>query len=157
MLTMVPPLNILVAAIDFSEISPLVARRAREAARQMDATQLHFVHVHPSSMHDEASTRGCEYFGAWLGAQAYGDAVLASTQVLAHESGGEPDRAIVELADKLHASCIIVGARGKADGATGLGPVARAVIGASDCPVLVVRSESQSPRGSQASHPASAG
>jgi universal stress protein family protein len=131
---------ILVAAIDFSEISPLVARRAREAARQMNAAQLHFVHVQPLSLKACASTLDCERFGSWVGAQAAGETLAPSTQVLAHESSGDPDRAIVELATQLHASCIIVGARQRTSDATGqLGPVSRAVIAASDCPVLVVR------------------
>jgi nucleotide-binding universal stress UspA family protein len=145
---------ILLAAIDFSALSPLVARRARETARQMDAAQLHFVHVHPSSI-DEPGKRDCEHFGAWLGAQVDGDTLPQQTEVLAHESSGEPDRAIVELAARLHASCIIVGARDRTTGTHGqLGSVARAVIGASDCPVLVVRPDSQVPRGKQASFPA---
>jgi nucleotide-binding universal stress UspA family protein len=145
---------ILLAAIDFSESAPLVARRARESARQMNAAQLHFVHVHPTSMDGGASTRDCEHFGRWLGAQMAGD-TLPRTQVLAHESSGDPARAIIDLGAKLHAACIIVGARSRTSGAAGrIGSVARAVIGASDCPVLVVRPDSQLLRGSQASFPA---
>jgi nucleotide-binding universal stress UspA family protein len=149
---------ILLAAIDLSDVSPLVARRAREAARQMNAAQLHFVHVRPRTSEEAPSARDCEWFGVWIAAQLQGGDVLPPyTQVLAHESSGDPAQSVVELAAKLRASCIVVGARsqGKEDGRQ-LGSIARAIMGAAECPVLVVRPESQAHAGARGSLQAAA-
>jgi nucleotide-binding universal stress UspA family protein len=140
--------NVIVAAIDFSEIAPLVVRRAIEAAREMNAGQIHFVHVHPGLENEPARARQCERLGAWLEALlARHETVPPGTQLLVHETSGEPARCIVELADKLRAGCILVGARAY-DGGSGtlLGSVAKAVVREAACPVLVVRSQNKSPR-----------
>jgi nucleotide-binding universal stress UspA family protein len=132
-----------VAAVDRSELASLVARRALDTAREMNATQLHFIHVHVAAPRDDAAQR-CNELGAWIAGQlSAGPALPRGLQVLAHESGGEPAESIVALATTLGASCIVVGAHCRG-GKRLLGPVARAVIGSANCPVLVVRPEVQS-------------
>ncbi len=151
-----PPPTILIAAIDLSDISPFVLRRAVDAAREMNATQLHFVHVYQNT--DEARTGAirCDRLGDWIGRQLRSAGALPpSVEVLAHESSGDPARVIVELADTLHASCIIVGAR-EADedvGDTLLGSVAKAVVSGAACPVTIARPHSPYPRMSHSASP----
>jgi nucleotide-binding universal stress UspA family protein len=142
--------NVLVAAIDFSEIAPFVVRAAFESVREMNAGQIHFVHAHPSPESDPVAARQCEKLGEWLeGLLAHGAAVPPGTQVLVHETSGDPGRTVVELAGKLGAACILVGARARDDGAsTMLGSVAKAVVRDALCPVFVVRPQGASRRAS---------
>ena len=141
MLARIAPPATVVAAIDFSEIAPLVVRRALDTAREMNAMQLHFIHVRLASADDAQSAQRCDEFGTWIGAQL-SSPLPRSLQVLAHETSGDPAESVVALANKLQASCVVVGARSRSGaGRRVLGSVARSVIRSAECPVLVVRPE----------------
>lgn len=139
--------NVLVAAVDFSDTAPLVVRGAIDAAREMDAAQIHFVHVQPSPGDDRGRANECERLSDWIKTLLPGYvSPPQGTEVLVHEITGEPAHCIVELAGKLQAAGIIVGARARNFGGnTLLGSVARAVVRAAACPVLVMRPPGQSP------------
>jgi nucleotide-binding universal stress UspA family protein len=148
--------NVLVAAIDFSEIAPLVVRDAIEAARQMDAGQIHFVHVRSRPGSEQAGASQCERLGGWLETLLSTHAALPpGTQVLVHEISGEPASSIVALAETLRAACIIVGARTRNGGASApLSSIAKAVVRDAACPVLVVRPPGAPHRASASTAPA---
>jgi len=80
---------------------------------------------------------------------------LLDTAGASYESevaGGTPEHMIVDLAENYGCDAIVMGARGRGDSldASGLGPVARAVLKASALPVTVVRPEAPEPAANQA-------
>jgi nucleotide-binding universal stress UspA family protein len=134
------PISVL-AAIDFSGSSSLVVQHAVEAARQMKAEEIHFLHVRTID-EDEAALEGARAeFEEWLAARLQGaDGVPETVKVVAHEARGNPADVIIETASDLLSNLVVVGTHGR----TGLsrmvlGSIAEAVVRSAGCPVLVVR------------------
>jgi nucleotide-binding universal stress UspA family protein len=134
------PISVL-AAIDFSGSSSLVVQHAVEAARQMKAEEIHFLHVRTID-EDEAALEGARAeFEQWLAARLQGaDGVPETVKIVAHEARGNPADVIIEMASDLLTNLVVVGTHGR----TGLsrmvlGSVAEAVVRSAGCPVLVVR------------------
>jgi nucleotide-binding universal stress UspA family protein len=134
------PVRVL-AAIDFSESSSLVVQHAVEAAGQMKAGEIHFLHVRRADG-DEARVESARAeLEAWLAARLQGaEGVPHTVKIVAHEASGNPAELIVETASDLLSQLVVVGTHGR----TGLprmvmGSVAEAVVRSAGCPVLVVR------------------
>ncbi len=102
------------AAIDFSEASDLVVEHALAMARQSNAQEIHFLHVHPIPW-DEAGAEGRQAeFEEWLDARVRDSGSVPYTiKVVAHEASGNPADVIVEMAGDLLASAVIVGTHGR--------------------------------------------
>jgi nucleotide-binding universal stress UspA family protein len=141
----------LLAAIDYSETASLVVQHILAMARQTRAAEVHFLHVH--ALHamptlrdaeqraaDEREARRAE-LQAWLSARLQDpDGSLASMRFVAHEAGGNPAEVIVEMANDLLASVVIVGTHGrKGMQRMVMGSVSEAVVRNAGCPVFVVR------------------
>jgi nucleotide-binding universal stress UspA family protein len=134
------PTSIL-AAIDYSETSPLVVQHAVDVARQRNAQQLHFVHVHLASQDDQAGEAHRAKLEAWLEPWLQGThGTPYAAVVVAHDEGGNPAAVIVEMASDLNAAVVVVGTHGrKGFQRLLMGSVAEAVMRHAGCPVLVVR------------------
>lgn len=133
------PITVL-AAIDFSEVSDLVVEHALAMARQLDAREVHFLHVRPAPR-EEADAEGQQAeFEAWLDARVRGGAEPYAPKVVAHQASGNPADVIVEMAGELLASAVIVGTHGrKGLQRMVMGSVAESVVRSAGCPVLVTR------------------
>ena len=134
------PVSVL-AAIDYSDSSSLVVQHAVEAARQMKAEEIHFLHVRTAER-GEADVEGPRAeFEEWLAARLGGpDGVPQSVKVVAHEARGNPADVIIETASDLLANLVVVGTHGrKGLQRMVMGSVAEAVVRSAGCPVLVVR------------------
>jgi nucleotide-binding universal stress UspA family protein len=132
----------LLAAIDYSELSPLVIAYSIDLMRQNLAGQAHFLHVSSTSPStpSEASRRNAQLL-AWLGDRLKEtERVPEPVTLVAHEAHGDPAKVIVQTASDLEADVLIVGTHGR----TGMqrvmmGSTAETVVRHAGCPVLVVR------------------
>jgi nucleotide-binding universal stress UspA family protein len=134
------PISVL-AAIDFSDSSALVVQHAVETARQLKASEIHFLHVRTSNADEEEIEGRRAEFEAWLAARMSGaDGVPHTIKVVAHEATGNPADVIVETASDLLATALVVGTHGrKGLERMVMGSVAEAVVRNAGCSVLVVR------------------
>ena len=131
----------LLAAVDFSPASDLVVEHALAMAKQLNAKEIHFLHVRaPTGDNAEAEGRQTE-FAQWLDARVRDAGSLASTvRVVAHEATGNPADVIVDMAGDLLTSAVIVGTHGrKGFQRMVMGSVAETVVRNAGCPVLVAR------------------
>lgn len=134
------PITVL-AAIDFSETSSVVVQQTLDTALQVNAQEIHFLHVR-AAKRDEADLDGGraeleEWIAARLGSA---DRVPPTVKVVAHEASGSPADVIVEMASDLLATVVVVGTHGrKGLQRMLLGSVAEAVVRNAGCTVLVVR------------------
>jgi nucleotide-binding universal stress UspA family protein len=129
------------AAIDFSKASDLVVEHALAMARQIDAHELHFLHVRPEPTDEADIEAGQSEFEEWLDARVRNSGSVPYTvKVVAHEARGNPADVIVEMAGDLLASAVVVGTHGrKGFQRMVMGSVAESVVRNAGCPVLVVR------------------
>lgn len=135
----------LLAAVDYSELSPLVIAYSIDLMRQNLAGQAHFLHVSgaaPGSAPE--NTRRNKQLLAWLSDRlAETERVPESVTLVAHEAHGDAAKVIVQTASDLSADVVIVGTHGR----TGvqrvmMGSTAESVVRHAGCPVLVVRAKS---------------
>jgi nucleotide-binding universal stress UspA family protein len=133
----------ILAAIDYSEASPLVVQQAVEIARQKDAGELHFLHVNPRSPEGDEEGREARQaeLQEWLDARLQGpDGVPYTVRVVAHAASGDPGSVILEMASDLLADMVVVGTHGrKGMQRLIMGSVAESVVRHCGCPVLVIR------------------
>jgi nucleotide-binding universal stress UspA family protein len=134
------PISIL-AAIDYSNTAPIVVQHAIDIARQRNAQQIHFIHVHVANRDARAGEAHRAELVGWLEPRLQGTNGLPYTAaVVAHEEGGNPASAIVDMASALNAAVVVVGTHGRKGFQRMLmGSVAEAVVRNAGCPVLVVR------------------
>lgn len=134
------PVSVL-AAIDYSDSSSLVVQHAVDAARQMKAEEIHFLHVRTAGPGDAEVDGPRAEFEEWLAARLQGpDGVPHTVKVVAHEATGNPADVIIETASDLLANLVVVGTHGrKGLQRMVMGSVAEAVVRSAGCPVLVVR------------------
>jgi len=132
-------------AIDGSESSLKAAKYAGELAAMTKAklTLVHAVLVPPMASEETAKMLRRDLLSK-------GEGLLAKTVETMHpgmsvdwkvlETDSSVVRAIIEMADSIHASLIITGTRGVSGfGKMVLGSVAAGIVGYSHCPVLTVR------------------
>lgn len=135
----------LLAAVDYSELSPVVIAYAMDLMRQNLAGEVHFLHVssEPSRDNAQAVQRSSELLG-WLGERLKElERVPESVKIIAHEGAGDPAKVIVQTASDLLADVIVVGTRGrKGVQRMMLGSTAESVVRHAGCPVLVARPKS---------------
>lgn len=133
------PITVL-AAIDFSEASNLVVEHALAMARQMNARELHFLHVRLLPPPEDTQGRRSE-FEEWLDARLRNTGAQdPALKVVAHEAFGDAADVIVEMAGELLASAVVVGTHGrKGLQRMVMGSVAERVVRNAGCPVLVTR------------------
>src|SRR5690606_26758507 len=95
------PITVL-AATDYSEASNLVVEHALAMAGQLNARELHVLHVHPAPR-DEADVEGRQTeLEEWLDARVRnGGSEPYDLEVVAHEASGDPAGVIVEMAAEL--------------------------------------------------------
>lgn len=136
-----PAPNVILAAVDYSDFSPLVVERAVSMARLQQADQIHFVHVRQPGGDDQTWLGRQHELRDWLAARLSTESGVPYTvRVVAHEEGGNPADVIIFMARELAASLVVVGTHGR-KGVERLlmGSVAEAVVRGASCPVLVVR------------------
>jgi len=132
---------ILLAAVDYSELSQLVIEYAVDTMRR-NLGEAHFLHVSndaPSSA-IENSRRNAELLD-WIGQKlAATVGIPGAVTVVAHEAHGDPAKVIVQTASDLRADVVIVGTHGRRGvQRVMMGSTAEMVVRRSGCPVLVVR------------------
>jgi nucleotide-binding universal stress UspA family protein len=134
------PIRVL-AAIDFSDTSSLVVQHAVEAARQVSASEIHFLHVRTARAHEDEIEGVRAELEEWLAARLQGaDGVPHTIKVVAHVATGNPAEVIVETAGDLIATALVVGTHGrKGLQRMVMGSVAEAVVRNAGCSVHVVR------------------
>jgi nucleotide-binding universal stress UspA family protein len=134
------PITVL-AAIDFSETSSLVVQQTLDTARQVNAQEIHFLHVRAAKRDEAELDGGRAELEEWIAARlGSADRVPPTVKVVAHEASGSPADVIVEMASDLLATVVVVGTHGrKGLQRMLLGSVAEAVVRNAGCTVLVVR------------------
>jgi len=130
----------ILAAVDYSDLAPLVVAEAAALASQRQAAQLHFLHTNPSFTNAlEQELRHRELL-EWLAPRLYGVPGLSQTRLVAHEQSGSPAHLILEMARDLAMDLVVVGTHDrKRMQRLMLGSVASEVVQKCGCPVLVVR------------------
>lgn len=135
----------LLAAVDYSTLSPLVIAHSIDLMRQNLAGQAHFLHVSPTTpgRQSEKTRRNAQLL-TWLSDRLKEtERVPESVTLVAHEAHGDAAKVIVQTASDLEADVVVVGTHGR----TGvqrvmMGSTAESVVRHAGCPVLVVRSKS---------------
>jgi nucleotide-binding universal stress UspA family protein len=132
---------IVLAAVDYSELSTTVLQQALGLVRLAPSAELHCLHVnHDVSNEDVQEARRktlMEWLGTWL---AGAGEIPESVQVIAHQARGEPIQVILETASDLSADLVVVGTHDpKGIDRLLMGSVAEAVVRKAGCPVVVVR------------------
>lgn len=135
----------LLAAVDYSELSPVVIAYSIDLMRQNLAGQAHFLHVSPTppASHAENTRRNAQLL-TWISDRLKEtERVPESVTLVAHEAHGDAAKVIVQTASELEADVVIVGTHGR----TGvqrvmMGSTAESVVRHAGCPVLVVRHKS---------------
>jgi nucleotide-binding universal stress UspA family protein len=141
--------NSIVAAVDFSSVTPLVLEKAAKETKLRPGAQLHLVHVIPPPIAAPvgaiAPSVGLDMTGAIDAAReelqrAARGANLAGVSVLGHvRIGGTVDE-IIALADEVDADLIVVGGSTKGLAMRALlGSTARPLTERAPCSVLVAR------------------
>jgi nucleotide-binding universal stress UspA family protein len=133
--------TIVLAAVDYSELSSMILERALALIRHVPSAALHCLHVNHGSRSREDQEARSERFSEWLTAQLGGlGARVDSLRVVPHELRGHPIQVIVETAADLGADLIVVGSHDpQGIDRILMGSVAEAVVRKAGCPVLVVR------------------
>lgn len=135
--------DVILAAIDYSDISALVVQEAVGLARQRNAGQLHFLHVNHAPPEDAGQEARHAELLEWLRARLTANpGSTPNARIVGHEQSGDPTPLIVELASDLEADMVVVGTHGrKGVQRLLLGSVAAGVVERCGCPVLVVRNK----------------
>jgi nucleotide-binding universal stress UspA family protein len=144
---------VIVAAIDFSEITPLVLEKTAEQARLQQGAEVHLLHVLP--LPGPATALGAPNLAQEMTEimakakeqlEKVGRTIATNLTVFGHVRVGSPQDEVVNLAIDKEADLVIVGASEK-------GLVERAILGSTayyvlrkgPCPVLIVRPKLQQP------------
>jgi nucleotide-binding universal stress UspA family protein len=145
---------VIIAGIDYSELSRLALHQAFQAASEQPRGEVHVLHVPPSAhadpdrpkADDEMLVRALDRVQRIvrddlalfqkaqprLGSRPFG--------LVCHARSGFAAAEIAQLADDLRANLVVVGTQGRTGTARLLlGSVAHAVVTLAPCPVLVVR------------------
>lgn len=132
---------IVLAAVDYSELSATVLRQALSLVRHAPSAELHCLHVNCDL--PRAGARGAwrnelsERLDGWL--RGAGE-IPETVRVIAHQARGELVRVILETASEVSADLVVVGTHDpKGIDRLLMGSVADAVVRKAGCPVLVVR------------------
>jgi nucleotide-binding universal stress UspA family protein len=132
----------LLAAVDYSELSPLVVSQAISLASHYGSAEAHFLHVSDDApKHLGSGARRSEKLLSWLSDQLKDlGAVPETVRIVGHEANGDAANVILQTAGDLLADLVLVGSHGR----TGMDrllteSVAELVTRHAACPVLVVR------------------
>jgi nucleotide-binding universal stress UspA family protein len=140
MSTPVRPL-ILLAAVDYSELSETVLQQALALARHAPSAELHCLHVNRHSPSEDARGAQRKELSEWLDGWLRGAGEIPeSVRVVAHQALGEPIQLILETASDLSADLVVVGTHDpRGIDRLLMGSVAEAVVRKAGCTVVVVR------------------
>lgn len=145
---------VIVAGIDYSELSRLALHHAFQAAGERPRGEVHVLHVHPSAhadpdhpkSDDEMLVRALDRVqrvvqdDLALFQKAQPRPGIRPFGLVSHVRSGSAATEIAQLADDLRANLVVVGTQGRTGTARLLlGSVAHAVVTLAPCPVLVVR------------------
>jgi len=127
--------KIVLVGVDGSESSRRAARRAAQLATEMGATLHVMMAAERSGITRHAAGEAAEATAREVAAELTGLVAQVASSPLA----GKPALALVEEAERLGASVIVVGNRGAQGVGRVLGNVASAVVAHAPCDVLVVK------------------
>lgn len=142
------PPTVVLAAVDYSELSAIILEQALAFVRHVPSAELHCLHVNHVARNREVQDARREEFSEWLEAQLRGQAaIVESVRVIAHEARGAPVQLILETAAQLSADLVVVGTHDpKGVDRLLMRSVAEAVVHKAGCPVLVVRPKAHGTR-----------
>lgn len=149
-----PSRSVILAALDPSDLEPLVLAHAARIARATAGGELHLVHVAPEPAIG-VTTLGApsaptlpnvvtdEEVQRWLADQARVAHEIAGQRVATHLVRGAPWRGVVQLAADLDADLVVCGTHGfRGIERLAFGSVAELIVRRAPCPVFVVRPRS---------------
>lgn len=148
---------VILVGMDFTELANRALREAFELASRRELSEVHVLCVVPDASSQprhglssywttaEESVRDGVFESLRAHVQTHLDELVAEQRgvrvpdrVMSHVCVAIPAQGILQIAEELDASVIVLGRHGHRDGAAGLGSVAESTVRDASCPVLVI-------------------